>query len=292
MPPSVSRAMVEPTVLQIPMHSTPWDLAWRRAARVSAVSPDCEMTMTMSSSGRSTTLRYRNSEAYSTSTGTLQRASRTYSPTRPACHDVPQPQMMMRRAARRRSSMLNWAPSGPMSCSIPPSVTCRSPPAPSLPSTAVVTRPRMQLRRAEGCSMISLSMKCLYPPFSICSRVPSSATSAGFSGAPLSVDTWWPEARRTTTISPSLRWTTLRVYSRKADASLATNHSPSPTPRISGDPMRAAMRRSGSSCEQTQMPYAPTTWLRAWRVASWRDSPPDFLTSSMSFTSTSVSVSE
>lgn len=36
----------------------PASLAWRRAASVSAVSPDWEMTMTTSSAGRSTTERY------------------------------------------------------------------------------------------------------------------------------------------------------------------------------------------------------------------------------------------
>lgn len=39
-----------------------------------------------------------NSEAYSTSTGILHRLSIRYSPTRPACQDVPQAHIMMRRA--------------------------------------------------------------------------------------------------------------------------------------------------------------------------------------------------
>jgi len=41
-------------------------------------------------------LRYLNSEAYSTSTGILAKSSNKYSPTKPACHDVPQPIMIMR----------------------------------------------------------------------------------------------------------------------------------------------------------------------------------------------------
>mmetsp|Transcript_5935 Transcript_5935/g.19129 ORF Transcript_5935/g.19129 Transcript_5935/m.19129 type:complete len:201 (-) Transcript_5935:233-835(-) len=199
MPPSVSRAIVEPTVLQMPIHGTRCDLAYRSAARVSAVSPDCEMTMTTSSSARRTAFRYRNSDAYSTSTGTLHRDSRMYSPTRPACHDVPHPQMIIRRAARSLSNIVNRAPSGPTSCSIPPSVTptpdlrdagrsSGSAQSSTLPfitgepgSLEMHTRPRMQLSRAVGCSVISLSMKCLYPPFSICSRLPSSASSRGLS---------------------------------------------------------------------------------------------------------------
>mmetsp|Transcript_5928 Transcript_5928/g.19093 ORF Transcript_5928/g.19093 Transcript_5928/m.19093 type:complete len:231 (-) Transcript_5928:710-1402(-) len=230
------------------------------------------MTMTTSSSARSTALRYRNSDAYSTSTGTLHSVSRMYSPTRPACHEVPQPQMMMRRAARSLSSIVYLAPSGPTSCSMPPSVSetpdligagrssgcARSPTW--LPRTGdpgsfeMHTRPRMQLSSAVGCSIISLSIKCLYPPFSICSRLPSSATRRGLSAWPASVDTWCPSVRWTTAISPSLRCSTLRVYSRKAEASLATKYSSSPTPTMSGEPIRAAIRMSGSSCEQMQMP--------------------------------------
>ena len=33
--------------------------------------------------------RYLNSDAYSTSTGILANVSNRYSPTRPACHEVP-----------------------------------------------------------------------------------------------------------------------------------------------------------------------------------------------------------
>ena len=39
---------------------------------------------------------YRNSDAYSTSTGIRVNSSKMYSPTVPACHDVPQPIMIMR----------------------------------------------------------------------------------------------------------------------------------------------------------------------------------------------------
>ena len=42
---SASRVAVPPTTLQIARLRAPLDLASRRAARVSAVSPDCVMTM-------------------------------------------------------------------------------------------------------------------------------------------------------------------------------------------------------------------------------------------------------
>ena len=45
MPPSDSRAMVEPTTFTIPRERAPRLFASRIAASVSAVSPDCEITM-------------------------------------------------------------------------------------------------------------------------------------------------------------------------------------------------------------------------------------------------------
>ncbi len=46
----VARAMDDPTTLQIPIMVAPFDLAISMAASVSAVSPDCEMAITISSS--------------------------------------------------------------------------------------------------------------------------------------------------------------------------------------------------------------------------------------------------
>ena len=43
---------------------------------------------------------------------------------------------------------------------------------------SALTRPRIASVSALGCSMISLSMKCLYPPFSIAESDISSLTSA------------------------------------------------------------------------------------------------------------------
>ena len=51
-PASVSRAIVDPTALTSPTARHPAPCAWRTAASVSAVSPDCEMTTTTSPSFR------------------------------------------------------------------------------------------------------------------------------------------------------------------------------------------------------------------------------------------------
>ena len=80
--------MDEPTTLQIPKTNAPLDFANFIAARVSAVSPDCEIAITISLS-LIIGLRYLNSEAYSTSTGILVKSSKRYSATKPACQDVP-----------------------------------------------------------------------------------------------------------------------------------------------------------------------------------------------------------
>mmetsp|Transcript_58035 Transcript_58035/g.138153 ORF Transcript_58035/g.138153 Transcript_58035/m.138153 type:complete len:265 (-) Transcript_58035:886-1680(-) len=203
-PASVSRAIVEPTVLTIPSTRQPASLAWRSAARVSAVSPDWEMTMTMSSSGRSTTERYLNSEAYSTSTGMRQSDSSMYSPTSAACHDVPHAQKMIRRHFWSFSRTDHFSSPSPMRFSIPPSMidgspcTCGSSGAvgekPKVGEggceALIRTRPRMHISSDRGCSWISLSMKCLYPPFSICSSVPSiSVTEGDRTSPPLIVET-------------------------------------------------------------------------------------------------------
>src|SRR2546425_4670407 len=79
--------MVEPTTFTRPSVRAPRRLASRRAASVSAVSPDCEIPTT---SVRSSTigLRYRNSEAYSTSDGMRASSSIMYSPISAECHEV------------------------------------------------------------------------------------------------------------------------------------------------------------------------------------------------------------
>ena len=96
-PVSDSLAIELPTPFTMPYTKAPCDLACCMAARVSAVSPDCEMATT-TSSGSMTGSLYLNSLAYATSTGILQKCSSSCLPIKPACHDVPQLTITMRRA--------------------------------------------------------------------------------------------------------------------------------------------------------------------------------------------------
>ena len=80
--------MVEPTTLQMPITVAPFLLASLIAARVSAVSPDCEIAIT-TVLGVIIGSLYLNSEAYSTSTGILAYSSIMYSPMRALCQLVP-----------------------------------------------------------------------------------------------------------------------------------------------------------------------------------------------------------
>ena len=66
-PASVIREIDDPTTLQIPSIVAPFDFASSSAANVSAVSPDCDIAITMSFSLIIGFL-YLNSLAYSTST--------------------------------------------------------------------------------------------------------------------------------------------------------------------------------------------------------------------------------
>ena len=146
-PASVSLAMVLPTTLTKPRVSTFCRFASRTAASVSAVSPLCDMTITTSSSKRIGS-RYLNSLAYSTSTGVRHKVSKRYSPTRALCHEVPHAQMTKRLALTSLS------------------MTFTSPPK-RMKFLLASMRPRMQFSRTCGCSITSLSMKCLYPCFSM-----------------------------------------------------------------------------------------------------------------------------
>ena len=47
--PSASRVTIDPTTLQMPMVFEPFDFASRKAAIVSAVSPDCVISMVSAS---------------------------------------------------------------------------------------------------------------------------------------------------------------------------------------------------------------------------------------------------
>ena len=75
----------------------PFDFANSKAANVSAVSPDCEIAITTSFSLIIGFL-YLNSLAYSTSTLIRAKSSIKYSPTKAACHEVPQATMIKRLA--------------------------------------------------------------------------------------------------------------------------------------------------------------------------------------------------
>ena len=74
----------------MPRTIAPFFFAILVASRVSAVSPDWDITKTTSPLLIIGNL-YLNSDAYSTSTGTLRYFSKKYSATRPACHEVPHP---------------------------------------------------------------------------------------------------------------------------------------------------------------------------------------------------------
>ena len=89
---SASLAIDEPLTLTIAIVSAPLCFASSKAAFVSAVSPDCDITIIRSPSPISGSL-YLNSDAISTTTGTLTSFSITYFPTIPACIAVPQATM-------------------------------------------------------------------------------------------------------------------------------------------------------------------------------------------------------
>mmetsp|Transcript_9910 Transcript_9910/g.22529 ORF Transcript_9910/g.22529 Transcript_9910/m.22529 type:complete len:215 (-) Transcript_9910:1031-1675(-) len=101
-PASVVRAMLEPTTLTMPIVRALNSCAIRMASKVSAVSPLWEMAITTSSE-EIKGLRYRNSLAYSTSTGISAKLSSAYFAISPECHDVPQAHMMILFAEAIRS---------------------------------------------------------------------------------------------------------------------------------------------------------------------------------------------
>ncbi len=82
-PASVSCAIVEPGTFTIPSVNIPLCFASRSAARVSAVSPDCDMTRSTESLFQNCLL-YRNSLAISTRHGIPQISWRKFFPTSPA----------------------------------------------------------------------------------------------------------------------------------------------------------------------------------------------------------------
>ena len=118
-------------------------------------------------------------------------------------------------------------------------------------------RPVMQSVMTLGCSKISLSMKCLYPPFCaactsqvmVCGSLVTSERSATFMT--------FQELAVRCTISPSSRKTTSRVYGRKAGTSEARKYSPMPRPMHRGLAFLAAQISPGRSSEIRQTAYVP-----------------------------------
>ena len=96
-PAFVSLAIEDPTTLQTPKTKAPFDFASFIAAKVSAVSPDCEIAI-ITSFEVIIGFLYLNSDAYSTSTGIRALSSIRYSPTKPACQEVPQAIIIIRSA--------------------------------------------------------------------------------------------------------------------------------------------------------------------------------------------------
>ena len=153
------------------------------------------------------------------------------------------------------------------------------------------TRPRRVSEIARGCSLISLSRKCLYPDFAaaIGSQVIVSIFLSIFSPV---------MARKLTesfvmmATSPWSRKLTLRVCSRSAGASEARKFSPSPYPTITPPAfeIRAATIFPGSFAEMNASAAAPSSRGSTARAAS-SSVLPCASSSSRRCTATSVSVS-
>ena len=122
----------------------PFRAASSIAARVSAVSPDCEMDTTRVRSSI-TASRYRSSEELSASDGTRVRDSIHVRPTVAACRLVPIPVS---------TTLLNPA--------ISSSENGMS--STSTSEASKETLPLNVFKTASGCSLISLSIKCSYSP--------------------------------------------------------------------------------------------------------------------------------
>src|SRR2546421_401713 len=118
--------MVLATLLQMPRVRNPLRWLSRNAPSVSAVSPLWLIAKT-SVLPLIGVLRWRNSLAYSTSTGMFASCSMRYSPTSAACNAVPQPVSTTRETSRNSAAvMFN-----------PPSLAVHS---------SVLSRPRMASR--------------------------------------------------------------------------------------------------------------------------------------------------
>ena len=102
----VSLEIEDPTTLQTPKTNAPFFLASFIAAKVSAVSPDWEIAITMSLS-LMTGFLYLNSDAYSTSTGILDKPSKIYSASYPSFQEVKQENIVIFFSFRNLSMWLS-----------------------------------------------------------------------------------------------------------------------------------------------------------------------------------------
>ena len=208
------------------MTFAPRRLASFCAARVSAVSPDWVITIMRLPLGIRGFL-YLNSDAISTSQGIRAISSSIYLPMSAACHDVPQAtrkiffRFFNRLSFRENSSRFTVA-------------------------FSTENLPLIVSAIALGCSYISFSIKCLYPPFSAIVGLQVIFMGVFLTGLFLRILRIETPSRVITAISSFSRTITFRVYLRKAGISDARKNSPSPSPRTSGLSFFTARILSGS----------------------------------------------
>ena len=115
------------------------------------------------------------------------------------------------------------------------------------------SRPRSTRSAAAGCSSISLCMKDSCSPASYIAGSMSRVVAARAVAVRSCRYVVKPPVV-TVAISPSSRWATVVVYRTSAPRSEATYISLSPTPMISGLPLRATTIRSGKPAWSTARP--------------------------------------
>ncbi len=192
-------------------------------------------------------------------------------PTSPACSEVPQASRWIRSIAAA-SAALKAKSSKPTL------------------SSSKSTRPAKVSWIACGWSWISLSMKCLKPPFSAWIGSQLRRIGGRSMAAPSAVDSSTPPLLSRAR-SPFSRKTTSRVKLSSAAGSEARNCSPSPSPSTSGGPWRATtISGSGDSTETAAKANIPSSSASDCRTAE-RRSPPSRC-ELIRLATTSVSVSE
>src|SRR5471032_2152601 len=185
-----------------------------KAASVSAVSPDCEITTTKAR-GFGTDSRYRYSLAISTCVGIFATDSSQYFAVIPAYELVPHARISTLSISAKTSaaSAPNNSAEKRLVCGI----------------VSVIAR---------GCSKISFCIKCRYGPSSTAPPYAATTRTSRSEGIPSRSTIFTPSSVISTT-SPSSRNAKRSVLPASASASEARKFSPSPTPTTSGDPCRA-----------------------------------------------------